>query len=359
MQYDNVSSWYNNEKSFEKIAKSHEEIIQRCEKIVLHRKKNISRHKKIAPYYEEITMHCKKIIPHREKITLHRGKITLRHEKITLHRRKIILHREKIAPHREKITLYREKITLRHEKIAPYRRKIILHHRKSISNSNIHSKKSKKMNGKIIATKLHKIENGILGAQNNSEIRSRMSVYGYTPERISEGRRLLDEVTGLMSAQVEEYGEQYVATDDLGKRWKSTYANYMITVKVVRVAFNGQPELLQGFNATGKRNRSLSGWLRDARILYINLLNSPEAITVMGNFGYSREKLNAELEDVNEVENLHSRQLSEKSSAQQATLDRDTAFDTLYKWYGDFRAIAKVAMFDKPQLLEALGIIIK
>jgi hypothetical protein len=215
------------------------------------------------------------------------------------------------------------------------------------------------MNGKVIATKLHRIENGILGAQNNPEIRDMLGVYGYTPERVSEGKRLLDGVTGLMSAQVGEYGDWHIASSEREKRRQSAYSNYMITVKVVRVAFNGQPELLTRFNATGERKRSLSGWLRDARILYSNLLNSPESIAVMSNFGYSVEKLNNELADVNEVENLHSKQLGEKGEAQQATLDRDIAFDALCKWYGSFRAIARIALFDKPQMLEALGIKVK
>jgi hypothetical protein len=215
------------------------------------------------------------------------------------------------------------------------------------------------MTGKIIATGLHKIENGILGVQNNPEIQNRLSAYGYTPERIAEGKRLLDKTLQLMTAQVEEYSDQYLATGELGKLWTAAYADYMITLKVTRVAFNGQPELLQRFNATGKRNKSLSGWLRDSRILYTNLLNSPEALSVMAGFGYSAERLYAELQAVNEVENLHSRQLSEKSAAQQATLERDRAFDELSKWYGDFRAIARIALYDKPQSLEALGIVKK
>jgi hypothetical protein len=60
---------------------------------------------------------------------------------------------------------------------------------------------------------------------------------------------------------------------------------------------------------------------------------------------------------VNEVENLHSKQLSEKGEAQQSTIERDKAFDELCKWYSSFRAIARIALYEKPQLLEALGIV--
>jgi hypothetical protein len=213
------------------------------------------------------------------------------------------------------------------------------------------------MNGKVIATKLHSIENSILGVQNNPEIQEKLNAFGYTPPRIDEGKRLLDKVNSLMTANVEEYSDQYVATDKADKLCKTTYANYMVTLKVTRVAFVGQPEILKRFNATGKRNKSLSGWLRDSRILYNNLLNSPEALTVLAQFGYSAEKLNNELAAVNEVENLHSKQLSEKGEAQQSTLERDKAFDELCKWFSSFRAIARIALYEKPQLLEALGIV--
>jgi NADH/NAD ratio-sensing transcriptional regulator Rex len=70
-------------------------------------------------------------------------------------------------------------------------------------------------------------------------------------------------------------------------------------------------------------------------------LNNPDALAVMAGFGYSVERLEKELQAVNEVENLHSKQLSEKSGAQQATIERDEAFDELCKWYGSFRAIAR------------------
>jgi hypothetical protein len=212
------------------------------------------------------------------------------------------------------------------------------------------------MNGKFIATKLHSIENSILGVEKNPEIQERLSPFGYTPERMGEGKGLLNKVTLLMTTQVEERSDQFIATGELDKCRTTAYSDYMITLKVTRVAFVGQPELLKRFNAIGRRNRSLSGWLRDARIFYANLLNSPDALAVMAGFGYSVEKLEKELQAVNTVEDLHSKQLSEKSGAQQATLERDEAFDELAKWYSSFRAIARIALYDKPQLLEALGI---
>ncbi|MDR2410982.1 MAG: hypothetical protein LBE13_23130, partial [Bacteroidales bacterium] len=84
-----------------------------------------------------------------------------------------------------------------------------------------------------------------------------------------------------------------------------------------------------------------------------------EALDIMAQYGYSYEKITKEFQDVTRVEELHSKQLSEKGIAQQTTLERDQAFDELCKWHSKYRAIARIALYDKPQLLEALGIVKK
>jgi hypothetical protein len=215
------------------------------------------------------------------------------------------------------------------------------------------------MDGKIIATKLHGIENAVSGALESSEIQAKLEAYGYTFERITKGKQLLDKVSLLMTEQVKKYGGQYAATSEHEKFLDATYAQYMVTVKVARVAFKGQPDILASLNVTGERPRSLSGWLRSARILYSNLLETPEALQVLAGFGYTAERLQKELHDVKEVEHLHVKQLSGKSAAQKSTQQRDEALDELCNWFSDFRAIARIALYDDPQLLEALGITAK
>jgi hypothetical protein len=208
-----------------------------------------------------------------------------------------------------------------------------------------------------IAAKLHNIENAVSGARNNPEILERMSKYGYTAERIAKGEQLLTVARQSVAFHAEEYSDQYVATGELGKSWSGAYADYMVTLKVVRVAFRKQPGKLQEFNATGRRNRSLSGWLNDARVLYANL-QTPEALNEMSAYGYTAERLQREQQKVEDVAALYVKRLGETGEARQSTKDRDKIIDDLY-WYTDFRAIARIALYDKPQLLEALGIVKK
>jgi hypothetical protein len=212
------------------------------------------------------------------------------------------------------------------------------------------------MDGKIIAAKLHEIGNAILGALDNTEILKQLANYDYTIERINAGKTMWENVNHLMTIQVQEYSKQYTATDEQEKFLKTTYAQYMITVKVSRIAFKKYPDILSGLGVTGKRSRSLSGWLRRAKILYTSLLELPNALEIISKLGYTEERIQKELQDVKEVENLHVKQLSGKSAAQKATQVRDEAFDELCDWYSDFRGIARIALYDDPQALEAMGI---
>ena len=59
------------------------------------------------------------------------------------------------------------------------------------------------------------------------------------------------------------------------------------------------------------------------------------------------------------MEQAYSDYQKEKGESQQATKDKNDAFDALDKWVTRFFKVAKIALEDRPQLLESLGKIMK
>ena len=107
----------------------------------------------------------------------------------------------------------------------------------------------------------------------DSEILPLLSEFGYTTERLAEGRALYEHVEELYQRQRKEYGDQFAAGDELQTAWKEANKEYMRYVKVARVALNSSRADFQKLALNGTRKRTISGWLLQAKQFYTNTIN--------------------------------------------------------------------------------------
>jgi len=197
---------------------------------------------------------------------------------------------------------------------------------------------------------------GIDNALNNKKIGDYLNPYGYTLERLNEGKLKHTQATNLHQQQIKEYGDQTEATDQLKQARATASLSYMNFVKIARITFKNDPGLWKKLELAGSRKSTYSGWIGQAKLLYTNLLTDPEALTKMAKFGTTAEALEAGLDLVNIVEEKLANQKKEMGEAQDATIERDNAVDELQDWYSDFKEIARIALAEHPQYLEMIGI---
>ena len=101
-------------------------------------------------------------------------------------------------------------------------------------------------------------------ARNDAEILEAVKVYGYDEKRLDTGIGLLIETEDLILKQKKEYGEQYQATEDLGKAWDAADKAYMKTLKIARLVFQDNPKASASLKLWGDRKQSVQGWLEQA-----------------------------------------------------------------------------------------------
>ena len=215
-----------------------------------------------------------------------------------------------------------------------------------------------------MALKKQSIDQFMLSAQvaidnalTDTEIGPLIAEYGYDEARLNEGKSLLTTIQNLQQKQIREYGEQYAASDFLKNKWGEANALYMKHVKIARVALPDERGSHQKLSLSGTRKESLSGWLAQSNQFYINALADTDILTKLNNFGITQAKLQQGQQLVQEVEAANTSQKKEMGEAQQATKDRDDALDKLADWLSDFIAIARIALEDRSQLLEKMGIV--
>jgi hypothetical protein len=188
-------------------------------------------------------------------------------------------------------------------------------------------------------------------------LKQALAVYGYTEEKLNQGKELYNKAEKLHLARKMEYGEQIAATAELDTVWDQAEKQYMKTLKIARVALKEDVRAYESTMLFGDRKRSLSGWLEQARAFYTNLLGDSGFLNALSAYGYTQAKLEKEAALVDQVIAKHMAQKKEMGEAQEATAMRDKALDNLAKWISDFRAVVKVALEEDPQQLEKLGIL--
>lgn len=213
------------------------------------------------------------------------------------------------------------------------------------------------MSNDSISSQLLFAQNAITNAQDHPTIKDALAEFGYDDATLNAGKAYYEEALRLDALQKKEYGDQYHATDDLNSTRAKANKVYMKDLKLARIQLRGDRNTAASLQLDGDRKRSLPGWISQAKTFYTNALDSPAVLAAMAKVGRTQEKLEEGKSLVADVEKKRNIQLKEMGEAQSATEARDHALDELSEWMGKFVPIAKIALEDKPQLLEMLGLV--
>lgn len=188
------------------------------------------------------------------------------------------------------------------------------------------------------------------------DIAAALAVYGYDAAKTSAGTPLLANAEAMQAAQKKEYSEQHAATTALGEAWKAADKTYGIHRKLAKLALRDDPDGQKALMLHEPKAQTLDPWLGQAGVFYKNLLESADLLAAMAVYNITDLMLTAARDAVVQVAVLNGDQEREKSEAQRATKSRDAALDALDVWYNEFRTLARIALEDDPQRLEALGL---
>lgn len=193
-------------------------------------------------------------------------------------------------------------------------------------------------------------------AQTHPEIADALATVGYDAETLQEGQALLETARDLYDAQIREYGEQHAATQAFIDASKQADKIYSAHRRLAKLAFKNDPQRQTDLHLNERKPQTFTPWYNQARHFYTALLSDADAQSAMSRFNVTLESIQAGANQVEQALSLKEQQEQEKGEAQQATKDRDEAIRALDEWLSDFRVVARIALADSPQLLEALNL---
>ena len=196
-------------------------------------------------------------------------------------------------------------------------------------------------------------------AQTQPEIAVIMAELGYTADKIAEGKALLAQTRSAYDLNKTETDETKASSAAFSNARKQLEDIFVQHRKKAQVVFRNDPVTASRLSITGERPKTSIKMLEAARKFYAEATSDTDIQSKLARLAITPEALTAANALVANVEKARAEYLREVGESQDATKTKDSAFAAIDDWMGEFYAVAKIGLQDKPQLLEVLGKVVK
>ena len=192
-----------------------------------------------------------------------------------------------------------------------------------------------------------------------NEIATIMAEFGYDSALIEEGKQLFTLTRQAYDLNVKEDDETSLAYSNYSEKRNLLTDTYSLHRKKAKVIFRKDLETMKRLSLDGSIPAAYVSWLETAKKFYLEVLADTEVQTKLSRLKITAEDLNAANTLISELETARSEYLKEKGESQDSTKQKDSTFANLDDWMSEFYAVARIALEDNIQLLEALGVIVR
>ena len=134
---------------------------------------------------------------------------------------------------------------------------------------------------------------------------------------------------------------------------------YRLHRKKAKVVFRTDGVTAGTLAITGSLPQAYISWLETVKKFYNTANASDDIKTKLIRLKITADDITEALAAITALETARAEYLREKGESQEATKTKDQAIAALSNWMSEFYAVARIALEDKPQLLEALGKVVR
>jgi hypothetical protein len=195
--------------------------------------------------------------------------------------------------------------------------------------------------------------------ENQSEIATIMTEFGYDTAMIGQGKALLAETRQSYDANKTEDDETSAAYNSFSNLKEDLDKTYSLHRKKAKVVFRNDSLTMDKLAVSGSVPKAYVKWLETAKKFYSVASADTEIQSRLARLQISTEDLTAGGTLITNLEAARAEYLREKGESQDSTKIKDAAFVKIDDWMSEFYAVAKIALEDNPQLLESLGKLVR
>jgi hypothetical protein len=191
-------------------------------------------------------------------------------------------------------------------------------------------------------------------AEEQPGIAAKMAELSYDSEKIAEGKSLLAQTMQVyMKNKTED-----VETSEASAKFKTDRELLEKTFRrhrrKARVVFRKDPVMLQRLAIDDDVPGAYAKLMETVSVFYSEA-GKPDVLDKLARLGITGKDISGGMELASSVSDDRNNYLREVGESEAATKAKDAAMAAMQDWMTEFYAVARIALEDQPQLLEALG----
>lgn len=209
------------------------------------------------------------------------------------------------------------------------------------------------------ASNLEQFRVALDNAVNQPLIASLMTEFGYGVAVIDQGKTIWETAYDAYLSNETEDDETKEAYDNFKILKMHVLSTYKLYRRKAKAVYKRDTLTLERLGIKGSFSSTYVVWLQTVDKFYTVALADETIQSRLAILKITAETLSASQAQVAELKAARTTCILEKGESQDATKIKDEAMKELDYWMSDFYAVAAIALEDHPQLLEALGKVIR
>lgn len=193
----------------------------------------------------------------------------------------------------------------------------------------------------------------------NEEIQRVLTEYGYDDTEIREGKEILQKASELYHKSIREDQKELELYTKFKEEQSKLDTVYAEDRKKTRIVYKDKADVLKNLRMVGRGSRAIASVLEDITVFYNTLLLDEELRQPLERLKLTQESINQQIAQLNKVKEAYGAYTNQKGIKQQATKDKNKGLQELEKWSKQLYSIARIALAQKPQLLESLAKLVR
>ena len=192
--------------------------------------------------------------------------------------------------------------------------------------------------------------------KSDTQLQRQLDNFGYDVRRIKEGEKFCEDARNITEQYEEAQRQSKGAMLSLRETRAHIQERYMKQLEIARVALREVPQVGDILVLKANQPRRLDLWLKQTDSFYHNALQHVDVLQSYGIRLHEMEEIKTLVGQMIELSGLQ--KLAESRLQLLAVKKQETLF-LLEDWYQNLTELARTALKDTPEQLEAFGITVK